>query len=131
MGNHVTFTPLRAFDGAATEDLASVGPVGSYREEWQDGLSVVFAVLFDGERIGTILMRVDRTPDGDKELVVIGLVAKAPVMVIEEGRALVEAMARSNDCKTVSFHTDHIGLARHFMKAGGSAIVTWEVPHGR
>jgi len=129
MGNF-TLEPLEEFDAVAQAHLAGVGPIDFYRTEFAKGQAALFAAVFEGKRVGSVMLRDESKPDDNRELVVVAAFAEAPRSVLFDGKRIIERMARKNGFKSLRCHTDRPGLAVQFMKAGAEAVLTWEVPHG-
>lgn len=122
--------PLSSFDDTALKELATVGPIDFYVSEQQAGRAGLFAALTGGERVGSLLVRLEKRPCGALELVVVAAVAHSDERVLIQGRDLLEHLARQNNVKTIRFQTDRIGLVKVFLKHGAEAVITWDVPNG-
>lgn len=137
MATHVTFTPLDGFDVRAKDELRTVGPLDVYMGEERTGYAALFGCVEDGERVGSLLFRIDETPEHKNEFVVVAAVGEGREPLLLKGWALIEGLATGNGADTIRFHTESKGLARHFEKQGawvelnGSEhIVTVEVNRG-
>jgi len=122
--------PLSSFDDIALKELATVGPIDFYLDEQRAGRAGLFAALTSGKRVGSLLVRLEKRPNGDLELVVVAAVAHSDERVLIQGRDLIEHIARQNSVKTIRFQTDRIGLVHVFLKHGADAVITWDVPNG-
>lgn len=123
----VEFKPLSAFDKKAVDDLSRVGPIEVYTEDQETGFAALFAVLLNGERVGSMLLNLDTREDDTLELIVEAAVSNADVPILMEGRSLVTRYARENGIKTICCYTERPGIARLFMNAGARACLRWGV----
>ncbi len=122
--------PMISFDPRAQAELASVGPLDFYVSEQSKNLAALFAVTWQGERCGTVLLRLEKTPDGELVMVVVAAVAQTPEPVLMMGKELIENIARQNGCTKMRCHTERPGIAAQFMRRGAEAVLTWDICNG-
>ena len=122
------FQPIDTFDDQARADLAKVGPLSMYEGAQSAGFAALFAILQNGDRVGSVLAKSETTPDGKTELLLEAAYAETVSTILYDGLSYFEHLARANGFDAINFQTERPGLALYAMKKkGASALLRWEL----
>ena len=120
--------PLDGLDAVARKHFADVGPVDEYRRDIQKGLMPVFAVFFDGDRVGSFGLRIESSPLGFRQMVCVAGFADYPKAclarpVLEH----IENMARGAGIWSLCIQTKRPGWAGLLTRMGREIQTVWEI----
>jgi len=125
----VTLQPLTQFDTRAVNDLTEVGPIDFYRQEQSRGIGALFAVIKNGQRVGSVLIRREILRNGEKQCVVVAGKVRSESAVLDPGMREIERRAKGNGCTSIRLHTDRVGLIKNLLKRNPDAetVVEWDL----
>lgn len=120
------------WDEAACRDLDGLGELpASYFQKLHDRGEVnTFAVLEDGERVGTLQIRWLTFDDtGERTAEVVALAGKGTSTMTPEIIAQVESKAACVGVSSLMFYTRRPGLVRHLARRAGDCevMVGWRL----
>lgn len=129
MAKPVKLVALQNFDDRALADLREVGPIDFYLNEFRRGVGVLFAVMVDGVRDGSVLLRREQRPDNKFECVVVAGKVRNETSVLRPGLDEIERIARQVGCTSMRVHTDRRGLLQNILKRNpdAEAVVEWKL----
>jgi len=125
----VALEPLIQFDARAIADLSEVGPIDFYTQEQQRGIGALFAVLKDGRRVGSVLIRREILRNGEKQCVVVAGKVRSETTVLDPGMKEIERRAKAHGCTSIRLHTDRLGLIKNLLKRNpdAEAVLEWDL----
>lgn len=120
---------LTQFDDRAIADLTEVGEIEFYRREFDQGIGVLMAVLKNGSRTGTVLVRRETRSNGELQCVIVAGKVRRERDVFTPGMDLIEQMAIQSGCVSMRVHTDRPGLIKNLLKRNPDAetVVEWDL----
>ena len=128
----ITLAPLTAFDDRAIQELAEVGPIDLYIERQRAGGDMLYAIMHGTQRVGSTLLRIEETPTGERELVIVAAKRTNKSKVFHGGLGFVEDCARKKNIQRVRVHTRRVKLINALLARNKNAEVTIETgPNSR
>ncbi|MGF1609736.1 MAG: hypothetical protein ACFCUQ_10095 [Kiloniellales bacterium] len=114
-----------AWDDRAAWDLHTLaqdapGGIAALAREVQEARATAWGIYEAGERVGTMVTRLDTMADGSRDFVITHAQARASVDLTRRVLPVIEVVAWALECARVRIHTERRGLSAKLEQQGYS-----------